>query len=161
MRLFFRELLIEFPLFDKCYTKGVSPMNVISLYKDGLSQKEISQKTGISLYRIRKELHQNNIETRNYRKRDSLLYEIVHKMLVKGYTYEEISKFLDIPTNSLSHYIHDNNLQNVGSALRRKERYAVITKLYNQGYSKTRIMEETSFGRKMVDNAINEMKGSD
>lgn len=136
-------------------------MDVVSLYNDGLSQKEISQITGISLYRIRNELHRNNIDTKNYRNRDKLVYEIVHKMLVKGHTYEEISKFLDIPANSLSHYIHDNNLQNVGSDIRRKERYDIIIKLYKQGYSKQKIMDETAFGRKMVNNAIKQMKDGD
>lgn len=134
---------------------------IITLYNDGFSQKEISKKTGISLYRIRKELRQNGYETSDYRKRNSLLYEIVHKMLHRGYTYEEISLFLDIPTNSLSHYVHDNNLQRVGKNLRRQRRYQEIIELYQKGYTKKKIIETTSFGRKMVDNAIKQLEGRD
>lgn len=134
----------------------ITDKEIIRLYKDGWSQKDIVAKYKCSVIRTRKVLQKNGFDTTAFRKVPETIVEAVKILLSSGMTAKEISKRLDLSIYSINSIISDKGLKGISKKARKNACAEKILALNGENKSACQIAKELDMDYKFVISVLKE-----
>lgn len=123
---------------------------IINLYNDGYSQKEICDKLNLKVHYTNKILKKNGFDTHNYRKVPDVVRNLVCFMIREGYHQDYIAEILDISIHTVRQIDYENNLQHVATEKRAADNKAAIVKYYQEGMTMADISRKLHADKKRI-----------
>lgn len=132
---------------------------ILDLYNQGFSQKDILQKYKVSIMRIRKVLQQSGHNTASYKKFDDEFILAILELLCAGYKQKDIATLLDCPITTIRDVVHKYDLSGIAIKSRQKAKEEKILQMYKSGVAKPEICQQmkiqtTSLNKILKDNGL-------
>lgn len=120
----------------------ISNNEILELYNQGFSQKDICNKYNVTITRVREILESAGYLTSNYKKTDKDYIKAISHLLYLGFSQKKISIVMDAPLTTVRDIVHKYNLTGVAVRSRKKQRKELIVNLYKNGKNKNEICKE-------------------
>lgn len=112
----------------------VTDEEIIELYKQKISQKDISANYAVSLERTRKVLKDAGFPTHTFRATNQDIKKYIIALIKHGCIYFEIEEKCDISFHSVREIVETNNLKGVSRKARFERSKENVTYLYLKNY---------------------------